>query len=124
MELTLAGIAGPIRVAFPSLAVRLLSIQPEAEAEPVGLPSGRERMIEVLKSASLSLEVVLPESTTRMRDLMELKKGQVLALAHNPHAGVDCTVSGTKTFRGQIDTAGSRIGLQIEEPLVDSTSLH
>lgn len=123
IELTLAGIAGTIRVAFPSLAVRLLSVQPETDAEETGVPSSRERMIEVLESASLLLEVVLPKSTIRMRDLMELKKGQVLALAHDPHAGVDCTVNGTTKFRGQIVTTGSRIGLQIEESLADSARL-
>lgn len=116
VRLNLDGAEGTVRVAFPSLAVRLLSNGSDGAGEPGGAVSNRERMMEILKAADLLLEVVLPESTIRMRDLMDLKKGQVLALNHNPHESVDCTVNGVKKFRGHIVTAGSRIGLQIQGP--------
>jgi flagellar motor switch protein FliM len=120
--LTLAEVPGTIRLAFPSLAVRLLSLRPDAATDANTPPSGRERMAEILESASLLLEVVLPKSTICMRDLMELKKGQVLTLAHNPQAKVDCTVNGATKFRGQIVATNSRIGLQIDELLGGSVT--
>ncbi|MEO8662066.1 MAG: FliM/FliN family flagellar motor switch protein [Bryobacteraceae bacterium] len=120
--LTLADVPGTIRIAFPSLAVRLLALLPDAAADATTPPSGRERMAEILESASLLLEVVLPKSTICMRDLMELRKGQVLTLAHNPHAKVDCTVNGATKFRGQIVAANSRIGRQIDELVGASVS--
>jgi len=112
---TLAEVPGTIRISFPSLALRLLPLLPESAAEVSTPFSSRERMTEILQSASLSLEVVLPKSTICMRDLMELKIGQVLTLAHDPHAKVDCTVNGATKFKGQIVAANSRIGLQIDE---------
>lgn len=111
--------AGLMRLALPSIAVKMMSQQfSQHRSLRRGDSAGpdRRRMMRLLMRANLRVEARLQGCSILIRDLMELKTGQVLAFTHPVARGVDCLINGCALYKGQMVAAGGKRGLQVEAP--------
>ena len=102
-ELAVGETPGCLRLALPALLVRLMGQDPPAQS----------RQVELLGRASVGLEARLSGPRIRVRDLLELQAGDVLALDRALGDPVDLLANGCPVFRGSTVAAGRRIGFQI-----------
>ncbi len=102
-----------LRLAVPALLVRLVALEREREAALKPKVEPYPGMLDALRHANFELEAVLAGSTLRMSDLMAIQPGEILMLAQNVGAPVECRVNGKVKFRGELIQTGTRRALQV-----------
>jgi flagellar motor switch protein FliM len=72
------------------------------------------RTLELLREASFTLEAQLEGPMLRVRELLELKEGDVLTFDHPIDEPLNGLVNGKRKFAGQIVSTGKKKAFQIE----------
>lgn len=84
--------------------------------EPTGeetAPEGGEEVLKVAGGVPVSLVVVLGRKELTMKDLMELKIGQVVELNRVPQEAVDLVVSGRVIAKGELVEIDGKMGVRV-----------
>jgi flagellar motor switch protein FliM len=87
--------------------------QPESKAGP----AGSSKVLGLMMSAQVNLEIWLDSSEIRLGDLLQLQTGQIVKLDHSAGKRVACTLNGKRSFEGQIVSTGTRRGFFIEQTI-------
>ena len=74
----------------------------------------RPASLDLLREAKLTLEANLDGPMLRVRDLLELKEGDVLTFDHPIEQPLDGLLNGKRKFAGQIVSTGKKKAFQIE----------
>ena len=74
-----------------------------------------EATLQLMLPAKVSLDVWLDGSQMRLRDLLQLREGQIVKLDHPVERRAVCTLNGKAGFSGQIVSTGSRRAFMVEE---------
>jgi len=110
-KVVLNGGTGALQFIVPSVLIRAAFAQPSrADTVP---PAPRDALFDAVCSASFGLEAVLRGSGIRIRDLLDLKAGDTLALPYKTDAPVECQVNGVVKYRGALVGSGESVGFQI-----------
>jgi flagellar motor switch protein FliM len=80
------------------------------------------RLRERLLDSKLTLELALPHLQLSIRDIVDLKPGNVLPLRHSVHDTMSVSVNGRPIFTGIPVGCGTRRGGLIQEKLTLSNS--
>jgi flagellar motor switch protein FliM len=75
--------------------------------------ANRQSLREALDAASLEVEAVLPAGGIRIRDLLRLKPGSILALPRKAGTPVEGHVNGVATLQGELVGTGGSAGSQV-----------
>ena len=111
-EITLRGSADSIRLMVPSVLVRLASGQVR-ESASVAAASNRQALFDALDGASLEVEAVLNAGEIRIRDLLRLKPGSILALPRKADTPLEGRVNGVAKLEGELVNTGKSVGFQV-----------
>ena len=115
-DVTVGDSTGRLSMAVPAGLFAEALKPPETASQPVANPGGsEEKIMELMMSAQVTLDIWLDPSEIRLTDLLELQIGQVIKLDHAAEQKVVGTVNGKRGFAGQIVSTGSRRGFPIEE---------
>jgi flagellar motor switch protein FliM len=110
--ITLRESADSIRLMVPSVLVRLASGQVRESATTVAA-ANRQSLLEALDAASLEVEAVLPAGDIRIRDLLRLKPGSILALPCKANTPIEGHVNGMAKLQGELVNTGRSVGFQV-----------
>ncbi|MGH9393586.1 MAG: flagellar motor switch protein FliM, partial [Terriglobales bacterium] len=103
-ELRLSGLSGTINVAFPAvISTALLRKLSESWTyhHRQEDPEVRPRLQQRLMGARFGLELALPPFAVRIRDLVELRPGQVLTSPHAAERAGQLKIAGRPVFQAQ-----------------------
>ena len=114
-SMDVAGVTARFDVILPAFLVRLADLKvKEAAGRNTGREPVQESVLNCLGNARLQMEAVLNGATIRIRDLLEIKPGQILVVGKSEGAGFDCLVNGKRRFVGGLVARNGRCGIQIE----------
>jgi flagellar motor switch protein FliM len=111
-EITLRESAATISLIVPSVLVRLASEQVR-ESITVAAAANRRALLDALDEASLEVEAVLPAGDIRIRDLLCLKPGSILALPCQADAPIEAHVNGVAKLQGELVNSGKSVAFQV-----------
>jgi flagellar motor switch protein FliM len=74
-----------------------------------------EATIQLMLPAQVTVDVWLDGAQMRLRDLLQLREGQIVKLDHPVEKRAVCTLNGTAGFSGQIVSTGARRAFMVEE---------
>jgi flagellar motor switch protein FliM len=75
------------------------------------------KVLRLMMSAQVSLEIWLDSSEIRLGDLLQLQTGQIVKLDHSSEKRALCTLNGKRSFEGQTVSTGARRAFLIEETI-------
>jgi flagellar motor switch protein FliM len=111
-EIILRGSAATIGLIVPSVLVRLASEQVR-ESATVTAATNRQTLLDALGAASLEVEAVLRAGDIRIRDLLRLKPGSILALPRKVDTPIEGRVNGVAKLHGELVNTGKSVGFQV-----------
>jgi len=99
-------------VVAPALFAALI----ESKVPPATISAGSpETTLQMMLPAKVAVDVWLDGSQMRLRDLLQLRAGQVIKLDHPVERKAVCTFNGRLGFNGQIVSTGERRAFMIDE---------
>lgn len=116
-EIKLEDCAGHMNLAVPTEILTMQGEDGDASSAPRKIEAGeaeQARMLDLMQKALFTLEAHLEGPTLRVRELLELREGDVLAFEHPIDQPLDGFVNGKRKFAGGIVSTGKRKAFQIE----------
>jgi len=116
-EIKLEEGAGHMNLAVPTEILTVPGEDGAAQSTPRKVEAGeadQARMLELLREATCTLEAHLEGPTLQVRELLDLKQGDVLTFDHPIDQPLGGLVNGKRKFAGQIVSTGKRKAFQIE----------
>ncbi|HXI40126.1 MAG TPA: FliM/FliN family flagellar motor switch protein [Bryobacteraceae bacterium] len=115
-EIKLEEGGGQMNLAVPT---EILAMQGEDDAQSAprkveASEADQARILGLLREAKFTLEANLAGPMLRVRDLLELKEGNVLTFDHPIEQPLDGLLNGKRKFAGQIVSTGKKKAFQIE----------
>lgn len=77
--------------------------------------AAREAALHLMLPAKVTVDVWLDGSQMRLRDLLQLREGQIVKLDHPVERKAVCTLNGEASFSGQIVSTGARRAFMVDE---------
>lgn len=108
---------GHLNLAVPSEVLALEGDDGDAQSAPRKVEASeaeQARTLDLLREAKCTLETHLEGAMLRVRELLELKEGDVLAFDHSVDEPLGGFVNGKRKFSGQIVSTGKRKAFQID----------
>ncbi len=108
---------GHLNLAVPSEILALEGDEGDAQSAPRKIEATEAeqgRTLELLRDAKCTLETHLEGPMLRVREMLELKEGDVLAFDHPIDEPLGGFVNGKRKFSGQIVSTGKRKAFQID----------
>jgi len=108
---------GQLNLAVPTEILTLEGEDGDAQSAPRKIEASeaeQARTLDLLRGAKCTLEAHLEGPMLRVRELLELKEGDVLTFDHPVDEALGGFVNGKRKFSGQIVSTGKRKALQIE----------
>lgn len=102
-------VPSPVFAAAVESEDAVLPGKPEATGSP-------EAALQLMLPAKISVGVWLDGSHMRLRELLQLREGQVIKLDHPVERKALCTLNGKAGFSGQIVSTGARRAFMVEDP--------
>jgi flagellar motor switch protein FliM len=117
MEIKLEEGGGHMNLAVPTEILTLQGEDGDAQSAPRKVEASeaeQARMLELLRDAKVTMEAQLEGPMLRVRELLELKEGDVLTFDHPIGEPVGGFINGKRKFAGQIVSTGKKKAFQIE----------
>jgi len=108
---------GQMNLAVPTEILAVQSEDAEAQSTPRKIEASETeqlRTLDLLRDAKLTVEAHLEGPMLRVRELLELKEGDVLTFDHPIGQPVSGFVNGKRKFTGQVVSTGKLKAFQIE----------
>jgi flagellar motor switch protein FliM len=108
---------GRLNLAVPTEIVTMQDEDGDAQSTPRKVEASeveQGRMLDLLRDAKVTVEAHLEGPMLRVRELLELKEGDVLTFDHPIGEPVGGFVNGKRKFAAQIVSTGKRKAFQIE----------
>jgi flagellar motor switch protein FliM len=108
---------GQMNLAVPTEILTMQGEDGDAQSAPRKVEASeadQARVLELLRDAQLTIEANLAGPMLRVRELLDLKEGNVLTFDHPIEQPLDGLVNGKRKFSGQIVSTGKKKAFQIE----------
>lgn len=118
LELEVEGSVGQITLLYPLRVGReMQGVDPAGAAADVARRPEmlQQALFERLKSALLAVEGRLQGATLRLRDLVDLRAGDLLCLDIPLDEPIDITINGSSRFGGRLTDSGRKKAIRIHE---------
>jgi flagellar motor switch protein FliM len=117
IEIRIADLVGMLNLALPSIVIKVMRHKFDHQwlmRKPMAGTAGQNRMLGLLRGASVTLETRLEGQTLKVRDLLALRAGHLLAFDHPVARPLELQVNGAGRFIGQVVSTGRRRAYLIE----------
>lgn len=116
LAVTVFGLRGLFALALPPAALQAFAGEATAQAEPASLdPAWSSLLRQEVGRAAVTVEVLLDALPLSLRQLSELKPGQVLALPAEARTRAALVCDGRTLYRGELGQDDDRYSLRIDE---------
>ena len=116
LAIAIFGLRGLLTLALPPAALGAFAGEAEAEAPPPSAdPRWSSQLRQELARAAVTVDVLLEAMPLSLRQLSELKPGQVLALPPGARSRAALVCDGRTLYRGEIGQDENRYSLRIDE---------
>jgi len=115
LEIVQADYAGKMILAAPASLFANSGAGNATQPEAKPGPGASSKVLGLMMSAQVNLEIWLDSSEIRLGDLLQLQAGQIVKLDHSAGKRVLGTLNGKRSYEGQIVSTGSRRAFFIEE---------
>lgn len=99
----------------PALFQNAITTGEPIQREKAERAGSAEAMLQLMLPAKVNMDVWLDGSQMRLRDLLQLREGQIVKLDHPVERRAVCTLNGKAGFSGQIVSTGNRRAFMVEE---------
>ena len=116
-EIKLEETTGRMNLAVPTEILTMQSDEGDAQSAPrktEATEAEQARMLELLSESKLTLEAQLEGPTLRVRELLDLKAGDVLTFDHPIEQPLTGFLNGKRKFTGHILSTGKRKAFRVE----------
>jgi len=124
IELRIGDTVGTMNLAIPSITIKMMRQKFDQQGTVRRSESSgteKSRMLHLLRQAVLELNPQMCGSI-EVKDLLNLKAGDILMLDHPMDRKMSCTVNGKPKFSGQIVMLGNKLAFEIADiPEPDGT---
>ncbi len=117
IEIKLEETTGRLNLALPTEILTMQSDEGDSQSAPRKADATemeQARMLELLSESKLTLEAQLEGPTLRVRELLDLKAGDVLSFDHPIDQPMTGLVNGKRKFTGHIVSTGKRKAFRLE----------
>jgi flagellar motor switch protein FliM len=120
MEIRIGDLAGIMNLGIPSITVKMLRQRFDQQwsvRKSRATDEEHARVLRILQPARLVAEAVLDGPCLAVRDLLDLKAGDILAFDYPVDRPLELRLNGVLKFRGDIVVSGRKRALQIRAPV-------
>jgi flagellar motor switch protein FliM len=117
IEIRIGDISGTLNLAIPSINIKMIGSKFDQQwslrkTEPTELE--QRRASDLIQGAEVGLDARLRGPKLRVRDLLDLKAGDLLQLDYRLDQLLDCDINGTAKFRGRVVNSHQKKAFLIE----------
>ena len=99
----------------PQLFQTGIEAEEPVRREKTEMSGSAETTLQLMLPAKVTVDVWLDGSQMRLRDLLQLRAGQIVKLDHPVERRAVCTLNGKAGFSGQIVSTGAKRAFMVEE---------
>jgi flagellar motor switch protein FliM len=99
----------------PQLFQSAVDAEEPVRREKTEMSGSAETTLQLMLPAKVTVDVWLDGSQMRLRDLLQLREGQIVKLDHPVERKAVCTLNGKAGFSGQIVSTGAKRAFMVEE---------
>lgn len=115
-EMTVGEQTGGLALIVPPQLFQTAVEAPEkARSDKSGTAASSAAILQLMLPAKVTVDVWLDGSEMRLRDLLQLRQGQVVKLDHPVERKAVCTLNGIAGFSGQIVSTGARRAFMVDD---------
>ncbi len=118
IEIRIGETIGMMNLAIPSIVIKMMRqkfSQQWSVRKSESTGNEQARILDLIRPSIMDLEVMLDGPTLSMKNMIDLKEGDVLTFDYPVAKALDLHVNGKLKFRGQIATVGQKLGFKVEE---------
>ncbi len=118
IEIRIGDSIGMMNIAMPSIIIKMMRQKFDQQwslRKSASTDEEQTRMLQLIQTARLPSEVLLSGPQLLLRDLMNLKEGDILSFEFPTSRPLDLKVNGQKKYEGEIVNAGRRAVFRIRE---------
>ena len=117
IEIRIGEISGTLNLAIPSINIKMIGNKFDQQwslrkTEPTEVEQLRASSL--IRNSTARLDASLRGPKLRVRDLLDLKAGDLLQLDHRLDQLLDCDINGTVKFRGRVVNSNQKKAFLIE----------
>jgi flagellar motor switch protein FliM len=117
IEVRIGEAVGMMNIAMPSMVIKMMRQKFEQQwsvRKTQASATEQRRVLRALRQAMLRLEVRMEGPTLAVRDLLELRAGNLLTFDYPVDRPIDLTVNGVHKFAGQVVSTGKKRAFLVE----------
>jgi flagellar motor switch protein FliM len=117
IEIKIGDVIGMLNLALPSIVIKVMRNKFDHQwtaRKPLAGTNGQARMFGMLRGAPVTLDIRLEGQTMKVRDLLALKEGHLLAFDYPVARLLEVHVNGAGRFSGHVVSKGPRRACLIE----------
>jgi flagellar motor switch protein FliM len=117
IEIRMGDMVGMMNIALPSIVIKMMRHKFDQQwsmRKRSATPADQARVLRLLQNGSLTLEARLEGPTILVRDLLQLREGQLLALDYPVQRPVELLINGSRRFDAEVVAAGKKRACVIE----------
>jgi len=106
-----------MNIAIPSIIIKMMRQKFDQQwtvRKTESTSNEQIRILDLIRPAKVSVEIVLEGPTLLLEDLVKLEEGDVLTFDYSVDKPLDLLINGKRKFNGQIATVGQRMGFAVE----------
>jgi flagellar motor switch protein FliM len=117
IEVRIGEAVGMMNIAMPSIVIKMMRQKFDQQwsvRKSHATEAEQRRVLRVLRQASLRLEARMEGPTLAVRDLLELREGNLLTFDYPVDRPIELTVNGAHKFTGQVVSTGKKRACLVE----------
>ncbi len=117
VEIRIGDSVGMMNIAMPSIIIKMMRQKFDMQwsvrkTESTDLE--QMRVLDLIRESGMTLEARLEGPTIRMEDLIRLEQGDTLSFDYPLRRPLDCSVNGTRKFRGRMVSSGEKLAFEVQ----------
>jgi len=116
-EIRLGELSGTLNLALPSINIKMLGTKFDQQwslRRADATDDEQQRTLNLIRASEVQVEARLRGPKLRVRDLLDLKAGDLLQLDHRLDQFLDCDINGTTKFRGRVVNSNQKKAFLVE----------
>ena len=117
IEIRIGETIGMMNIAMPSIIIKMMRQKFDQQwsvRKSESTNNEQSRVLDLIRPSLVEAQVRLEGPTLLLKDMMELKEGDVLTFDYPVEKPLDLTINGKLKFHGQIATVGQKLGFAVE----------
>ena len=117
IEIRIGETIGMMNIAMPSIIIKMMRQKFDQQwsvRKSESTNHEQSRVLELIRPAMMEAQVRLEGPTLLLKDMIDLKEGDILTFDYPVEKPLDLTINGKLKFHGQIATVGQKLGFAVE----------